>query len=177
MKVLLVYSSKTGFTERYANWIKEELNCDIGELKTISRETLARYETVIYGGGIYAGKINGLAKFKNLLQRPHRQGQKIIVYATGAAPAEAKGTVENVIKNNISEQDRGAIPVFYFQSGLNYERMGLVSKFMMKILPHILKRKKDKTPEDEAMVEAIKQSFDSTDKKYIQPLLDHVRTA
>lgn len=29
MRILLIYKSKTGFTEKYANWITEELKCDI----------------------------------------------------------------------------------------------------------------------------------------------------
>ena len=33
MKTLVVYTSQTGFTQRYAEWLAEEMNADIINLK------------------------------------------------------------------------------------------------------------------------------------------------
>ena len=38
MKTLVIYTSQTGFTKRYAEWISEELNADIYDLKDVKRE-------------------------------------------------------------------------------------------------------------------------------------------
>ena len=35
MKILLIYKSKTGFTEKYARWISEEINCDVENISNL----------------------------------------------------------------------------------------------------------------------------------------------
>lgn len=67
-KSLIIYKSKTGFTERFAEWICEELSCDM------------------------------------------------ISY-----------------KENFTDEEWAKIKVFYMQSGLCYEKMGIGDKLMMAI--------------------------------------------
>ena len=62
MKIIVVYKSKTGFSEQYAKWIQTALNCDIIPLNQL--KTLEGYDLVIYGAGLMAGKMNGLKDFK-----------------------------------------------------------------------------------------------------------------
>ena len=75
-KILVIYKSKTGFTKRYAQWIKEDLSCDIISYEKGMNLSFDSYDTVIYGGGFYAGKINGLNQFKKNLSKI--DGKKII---------------------------------------------------------------------------------------------------
>lgn len=44
MRIIVIYKSKTGFTKRYAEWIAEELKCDILDYKNLSRLSIAEYE-------------------------------------------------------------------------------------------------------------------------------------
>ena len=53
MKTIVAYKSKSGYTKTYAEWIAQELHCDIKENAELS--DLAGYDTIIYGGGMYAG--------------------------------------------------------------------------------------------------------------------------
>ena len=64
---IVIYKSKTGFTERFAKWIGEELSCDVIPYARRSAINFDAYDTVIYGGGIYAGSIGGLKWFKEKL--------------------------------------------------------------------------------------------------------------
>ena len=41
MKSIVVYTSKTGFTKKYAQWIAEDLGCEAKGLNEISGENLA----------------------------------------------------------------------------------------------------------------------------------------
>ena len=54
MKIIVVYKSKTGFSEQYAKWIQTALNCDIIPLNQL--KTLEGYDLVIYGAGLMAGR-------------------------------------------------------------------------------------------------------------------------
>lgn len=56
--------------------------------------------------------------------------------------------------------------------GINYERMSVPSKLMMKMFISALKAKKDKTEAEKIQLEMISKSYDISDKKYIEPIVD-----
>ena len=60
MKTIVVYKSKYGSSKEYAFWIAEELGCEAVDVKNIKIEKLYEYDTIIYGGGLYAEVINGI---------------------------------------------------------------------------------------------------------------------
>ncbi len=162
MKTVVIYRSKTGFTERYARWIAEDLKCDIYDLKQIKSASLAQYDRLIYGGGIMAGQVGGLKKIKGLLaQFP---AQKLIVFATGAADADDKINLANITAANHLADEKPAIPFYYFEGGLNYEKMGFFARAIMKMVAKSMARQQGQT------VDKL-QSYDHTDRKLIAPLV------
>jgi menaquinone-dependent protoporphyrinogen IX oxidase len=173
MKTIVVYKSKTGFTKRYAEWIAKDLGCEAVSADKVSAKELQPYQTVIYGGGITAGQIGGLKKFKGVIA--DNLGQKLIVFATGATPAEVLKEKDTVKEANFTSEELKEIPYFYFQSGINYENMKLGGKLLMKMFSAMLSKKKDKTPEEQGMAETITKSADYSDVKFIQPLISYVR--
>ncbi len=62
--------------------------------------------------------------------------------------------------------------VFYCLGGFNYKKMSTTSKLMMKMFIKMLKAKKNKTEEDEVMIKMISSSYDISDIKYIESILD-----
>ena len=56
-KITVIYESKYGFTLRYAKWISEALSCKLLEQKNVRPKDLEETDTIIYGGGLYAGGI------------------------------------------------------------------------------------------------------------------------
>jgi len=97
---------------------------------------MAQYDIVIFGGGMHAGRINGIKFIKNNISFSAKQ--KIIVFATGATapiPQEA----DRFEKNNIPwGMD---IKFYYFQSGMNYGRMHGADRLLMGVLKTVLKVK------------------------------------
>lgn len=59
MSVLIVYATKHGTTRKCASILKERLAGDVSlyDLKSASKPDLAKYDKVIIGGSIYAGRI------------------------------------------------------------------------------------------------------------------------
>lgn len=170
MKILLIYKSKTGFTEKYAYWIMEEIKCDIEKISTIQNIDFKRYDLIIYGSRIHAGRIDGLNKIKKL-----NLENKLVLFVTGATPKET-ASIQEVWKNNLSEKELKNIKRFYIPAGLNYEKMGFLDKTMMKIASIILEKKKDKSKEDIGMQNSIKRSYDISNKSRIQPLVDYIKS-
>lgn len=170
--IIVLYNSKTGFTKKYAGLIGKELDCPVHPLKDAPAD-LSGYAAVVFGSRLHAGILDGWKKAQKLLNS--RGAKKLVVFATGAMPNEAEDTIEKMWEQNLTPEEREAIPHFYLQAGLCYEKMGGMDRAMMKFAAWAISRKKAKTPEDEAFQDAISKSYDISDPKYIQPLAHCLR--
>ena len=165
MKTIVIYRSKTGLTKRYAEWIAAALGCAALDWKAAQAMELAGYDTPIYGGWFHAGSIMGLKKF---LQKAEPLKKNILVFATGASPAE-NPDIEESMKKNFTPEQWGSIKAFYFPGGLNYEQMGAVDRALMAAFRAMVKKQEG---EDSEMYRMVCQSYDLTKEKYIQPLVE-----
>lgn len=66
-KIAVVYKSKYGATKKYAEWLSEDIGADLYLQDNCKFEILNSYDTIIYGGGIYASGIAGLSFIKKKL--------------------------------------------------------------------------------------------------------------
>ncbi len=173
MKTVIVYKSKTGFTKRYAEMIAKEVSCDIIELKKVKAEKLAEYDTVVFGTRFFAGMVDEFKKAKELFEKSG--AKKYVVFATGATPNAAEDIVNDVWKNNFTPEELEAIPHFYMQSGICYEKMPFMEKMMMKMAAKMMKNQKEKDEMAQGFEEALKGSFDITDKVYIEPIVEYLK--
>ena len=60
MKPIVIYKTKYGSTKEYGEWIAEDLGCSAVDAKSVKVSDLLAYDTIIYGGGLYAEIINGI---------------------------------------------------------------------------------------------------------------------
>lgn len=171
--ILLIYNSKTGFTKKYATWISETIDCKLITLDEINKVNLEDYYIIIYGAGIKAGLIRNLKDFKNIVL--NFNNKKIIIFATGGAPDDEK--ITNKIKdNNFSKEELANIEFFYFQSGLNYEKMELSGKVMMNLYRFILKMKRNKSDMENGTSSSLLSSYDASNKNNIKKLIDYLKS-
>ncbi len=61
------------------------------------------------------------------------------------------------------------------QSGLNYEKMGIKDRMIMKTLAQILSRKNDKSSDEAGCEQAIRSSYDISSREYITPLVQFMQ--
>lgn len=171
-KTIVIYKSVTGFTSQYAAWIAEELNCETTDWKTATAELMSNYDTVIFGGRLHAGMVDGLKKMKEIFEKS--SAEKLVVFASGATPAEETKILEETWNNNFTSDERKRIPCFYMQSGLRYERLPLADKLMIKVFAAMLRRKKEKNDYERAVEQALGSSCDCSSRKYTEPLVAYV---
>ena len=84
-----------------------------------------------FGSRLHAGVVDGWKKAQKLLAG--RGARKLVLFATGAMPNEAEDTIQKMWGQNLTPAELDAIPHFYLQAGLCYERMGGVDRAMMKL--------------------------------------------
>lgn len=168
MKTLVVYSSKTGFARKYAGMIAQAVDGQLMPLKDVNSFIMSRYQNVVFGGGLYASSINGLKKAKKDFHESN--AQNFVVFACGATPNEAVGTIDAMWKKNLNSTELSSMPHFYMQGGLAYEDMGKMDRFLMTMVANI-KGKKNADG-----VNPMKLSQDNTSIDFIKPLVDYVNS-
>ena len=164
MKTIIVYESKTGFTERYARWAAEELGCECILLKNASKDKLAGYDRVIFGGWIMANMISGLPKLREMGVVP------AVVFAVGASPA-----FEEVLTQIREQNQLGETPFFYFEGGVDFNKLGFVQRMMLKTMKKMTEKKKDMTRQEAAIVQLLAGNFDHTDRGQLEGMLTRLK--
>lgn len=169
MKTIVIYNSQTGFTKKYAEWIAEAAGADCLALSEAKKKKLDEYGAIIFGGWACAGGISKISWFKDNIEK--WPDKKLIAFCVGGSPIE-NPEIDAGLKKNFKESEWERISVFYCPGGFNYEKMSAPSKLMMKMFIKSLKAKKDKTKEEQEMIKMISHSYDISDKKYIEPILE-----
>lgn len=172
MKTIVIYNSQTGFTKRYAEWIAEAAGADCVELSDAGKRNLSAYESIVFGGWACAGGISKINWFKKNIDK--WTDKKLIVFCVGGSPIE-NPEIDTALKRNFNESEQKKVKIFYCPGGFNYEKMSAPSKLMIKMFVKALKAKKDKTEAEENMVKMISSSYDISDKKYIEPILQYLK--
>lgn len=95
MNTIVVYKTKYGSAKIYADWIGEELNCKVTDVKDITIDELEKYDNIIYGGGLYAEIINGVSLITKNIDR--LKNKKIAVYTTGITPIDCRDYYDSLL--------------------------------------------------------------------------------
>lgn len=166
MKTIVVYKSKYGYTKKYAQWLAESLDCSIKE--NVSLADVMGYDTIIYGGGIYAGRINGAKLITKNLEK--LSGKKLALFAVGSNVGRSE-ELEAFWKQALEENVRLNVPHFYLRGGFDYGRLGSVDRLMMNMLKKMLLKKDTLTEDDKGLLAAYDTPFDFTDRKNLEEIL------
>ena len=174
MKTLIIYTSQTGFTKKYADWLAQKTGGDLLDLKDAQKKNDAffeDYEAIVYGGWVMAASV---VKVKWFLNRAASwKGKKLAIYCVGGSPND-NPDVEVMLKNMLTDEQREYIRAFYCQGGFNYERMNTPSRLAMKMFVSALKKKKDPTEKEKIMTEMVAKSYDISDEKYLEPVIEYL---
>ena len=171
MKAIVVYKSVSGFTEKYANWIAEELGTDLEKQNKVNQKILKKYDLIIFGGSLHAVGIFGLKKIKAIVNK--LENKKFVVFSVGASPFK-EGILEEIIKNNFNKKEN--VKLFYLRGGFNFNKLNLINRIIMYIFIMRLKHKKEKSGDEKGMILAYEKPVDFTKKENINELVKYVRS-
>ncbi len=173
MKTVVIYKSKTGFTKKYAEWIAEGLSADIFDVSNVDANIVTAYDTVIYGGSLYAVGIIGV---KYITQNMDKlKDKKIVVFATGASPS-SKEVISEVRNKNFTPEEQKHIQFFYLRGGFDYSKLNPFDKVLMTLLKWKIKMKKELTTDGKGMLAMYDKPIDFTIKKNIDKIITYVNS-
>ena len=173
MKAIVIYKSKYGATRTYAKWIADSLGCEAAEAKTVSAASLAEYDTIVYGGGLYAEIISGV----NLITKNFDKlsDKKIAVYTTGLTPPDCRDYYENMVNpKNFKPHMLEKIKVFNFNGKMVVDELSLVHKTAIKSLKKIMSGKENPSDMEKLLIELCYKDGDFTDRAETKELIDYI---
>ena len=174
MKAIVIYKSKYGSTKAYAEWIAQSLECEAVDAKAVKADDLAGYDTIIYGGGLYAEVIAGITLItKNMALL---KGKKLIVFTTGLTPPDCKEYYEKlVVEKNFKGGIYSEIKMFNYPGKMIVSELSPVHKAAIKTLKKIMSGKKNPTQMEQMLIELCDADGDFSDKSLITELVEYAK--
>lgn len=171
-KGIILYQSRYGATKKYADWLKEETGYDCMEIKNAKLLLVQNYDVIVLGGGVYASGIAGLRFLKKNVNS--LSDKKIVVFAVGASPYDEKAILqgrETHFKDALSN-----VPLFYCRGAWDEEKMTFGHRTLCKMLQKAVAKQNPEQyePWQKALMDAVGQKCDWTDKQYLEPLLKYL---
>ncbi len=159
----IIYSSSTGFTEKYANLIGDELNIPCYNIKQKNeiKKELKMNDNIIYLGWICAGKIIRLGKIR-------KKYNIVCCGAVGAYPENEKYIEELKKANNIYK-----FPLFYLRGGIDLNKLGFWKKKILKMVADGLEN--ENKAENLELINALKNGGSFVKKENIENLLNYLK--
>jgi len=174
MSAIVIYKSKYGSTRSYAEWIAEELRCAAVDAKGVKIEDLMQYDSIIYGGGLYAEVISGVSLITKNMNK--LEGKKIAVYSTGITPLDCREYYDKyVIEKNFKPDMLNKIKIFNFLGKMVLEELTPPHRAAIKMLKKIMGGKENPTEMEKMLIELCDASGDFTDKAAISELVDYIK--
>lgn len=169
-RCVVLYQSKYGTTKQYAEWLAEELSCDLIETKKARISHIEKYDTVILGGGIYASGIAGFSFLKKHYER--LKNKKLIVFAVGASPYDEKAIA--ALKERNFKTEYSHIPLFYCRGAWNEAIMSWTDRMLCNLLKKAVAKKDPASyePWETALMQAVGISCDWSDRSYIKQIVE-----
>ena len=188
MNICIIYKSKYGHTENYANWIYERLtsnthNVEIYTLKESEKVDLKTYDLIIYGAGIYASTIAGLkstaARFEKLLSK--HSHTKLIIFTVGLFPQiedNKSGFIIGRLSEGMQVFQGERLECFHFQGGMDFQKLKTGDKMLMSVVKKYTEKKLEinLTDEDKILLKSYKEKINLSDKEKIEPLISYVNS-
>ena len=157
----IVYTSNTGYTEKYAKLLGEQLGLPV--FSAGQADSLPEGTEVLYLGWLMAGVVKG---YKKAAQR----FSVAAVCGVGMGPAGSQDS--DVRKNNAIPQE---VPVFTLQGGFDRTKLHGIYRFMMgvmiKVMGSSLRKKENRTPEEDAMLEMVTNGGDFVDVRQLDGVI------
>ncbi len=173
MNAIVIYKTKYGSTKTYAEWIAKELDCDIAEAKSVSAQELQNYDTIVYGGGLYAEVINGVTLITKNIDK--LKDKKIAIYTTGITPLDCRDYYDKyVVEKNFKQGVPENIKLFNFMGKMVLDELTPVHRGALKTLKKIMSSKKEPTEMEKLLIELCDADGDFTNIDEIKPLISYI---
>ena len=176
--IAVLYQSIYGSTRLYAQHIARSLDADLFDLGgTKMNIDFDKYETLIFGGGLYANKVSGIKFLASNADKA--AGKNLVIFTVGIgdpALAENARMILKGVGKNLPKELMQRAHLYSFRGGLDWANLKFVHRTMMKMMRNMLLKKKEeeRTDDDRAIIDSFGGKLDFTDVESAMPLIEYV---
>ena len=151
----IIYESKTGHTKRYAQMLSKKLHIPYYSINE-ALKNLKPKDNIIFLSWICAGKIKSKKQVNNLYN--------VQCYGVvGAYPYSDKYLNELKQANDVDK------PLFYIRGGIDFSKLKLPQKLLVKLVGLSLKNKDEKTKE------MFKKGYDFVNLNNLEEIIKYIQ--
>jgi menaquinone-dependent protoporphyrinogen IX oxidase len=162
-KILVAYQSKHGSTKQYAEWIQQDIKCDLVDIKNEGMPPLAKYDIIVMGGYIRAGDIV-IAPFI----KDHwgvLKGKQVVLFTTSGTPPH-HSKIRIIYEKSFPEDIRKEIKYFPLPGRISSKDLTFFDKLLMAI-GKMLER-------DDALKKDMGKDFDGVKRENLLPIFEYI---
>lgn len=174
---LVLYTTKHGATQRYAQRIAEPLDALVKDAAYGSLERAKTYDAIVLGCPVYMGKIKGLDFFAD--HAKDLADKRLVLFTCGLYDPAQKDVLCN-LEDQLREKLGDAlkhISVFHLRGSIRWQSLGLAERLLMKTLVADMKKKPaDQRSETESlMIETEGGALDFSDEADLASIVHAAR--
>lgn len=163
---LIIYNSKYGATKKYADALSKKLN--IPAKTTKDAKNLESYDTLIFGGGLYAARISGIKLLTKNFEK--LKTKNLIVFTVGLADPNQTDYTE--LKDLLfTKEMQNHIKFFHLRGSMDYTDLSFIHSQMMKMMYKQTLKKENKDEQDKLLIETYGGNIDFFDEKSLSPII------
>ena len=159
----VVYTSNTGYTAQYAELLGAALGLPVYSLPDAAGR-LPAGAPILYLGWLMAGKVKGFRKAAKRYR---------VLAVCGVGMGDSGSQMQDLKKANPFPAD---LPVFTLQGGFDLARLRGIYRLMMTVMAKTagktLADKKDRTPEEDTMLELLTRGGSRVSAEHLAPVLE-----
>jgi menaquinone-dependent protoporphyrinogen IX oxidase len=176
---LVLFKSKYGSARQYAEWIAAELEADLYELSSLPAAGWTEYSTIIFCGGVYASKINGIRKI--IRRQDLLAGKNVIVAACALSDPDNEDNHTIIINSSFSGAQhllQKNVKFFLLKGGIDHAKLNFFDNMIMRFMEKSLRHRDPETltQGEKNLKSILANNFDFKERALIQPLVDYCRS-
>lgn len=138
---LVLYTTRHGATQRYAQRIGEPLDALVKEAAYARLDRAKTYDAIVLGCPVYMGKIKGLDFFAD--HAKELADKRLVLFTCGLydpAQEDVRRALDEQLRKKLGDALEN-IAVFHLRGSIRWQSLGLAERLLMKALVLDLKKK------------------------------------
>jgi len=174
---LVLYTTKHGATQRYAERIGQPLDALVKEAAYARMEKVKTYDAIVLGCPVYMDKIKGLDFFAD--HAKELTDKRLVLFTCGLndpKEEETRSKLEEQLREKLGDA-LAHIAVFHLRGGIRWQSLGLAERVMMKALVSGFKKKPEeqRSETERLMIETEGGALDFSDEADIASIVHAAR--
>ncbi len=167
----VIYGSEYGHAKQYAETFARSFKVPANSYKNIGH--LDSEDTIIYFGALYAGGVLGLSSIENKFK-------KLAIVTVGLADPNITKNAESIRRSIQKSTDSDILQkaqIFHVRGGIDYSKLRLRHKIMMKLLYTKVKNIPESEQDDETktMIKTYGKEVNFVDLSSLEPIIKFVK--